>query len=98
MFLEKIYFFTRKPTKLVLHFSEFSTIFNDFSKLQLKTLEQLYSQRSGLQLGATATGICCLGSRGGREVVGRRESSGAKLGGGSGNGERRRYTGSMASL
>jgi hypothetical protein len=43
-FLEKIGFFTRNPTKLDLHFSEFFTIFNDFSKLQLKTLKQLYSR------------------------------------------------------
>jgi hypothetical protein len=44
----KDWFFTRKPTKLVLHFSNFSTICNDFSKLQLKTLEQLYSRVPGI--------------------------------------------------
>jgi hypothetical protein len=48
--------------------------------------------------GVQGDGEGCLGSRGGREVVGRQESSGAKLGGGSGHGERRRYTGSTASL
>jgi hypothetical protein len=34
-FLEKIDFFNTNPTKLVLHFSDFSTIFHDFSKLLL---------------------------------------------------------------
>jgi hypothetical protein len=33
-FLEKVYLFTRKPTKLDLYFSDFSTIFNDFSMVQ----------------------------------------------------------------
>jgi hypothetical protein len=33
-FLEKIGFFTKNPTKLDLHFSDFSTICNDFSKVQ----------------------------------------------------------------
>jgi hypothetical protein len=32
-FLEKVEFFTRKPTKLNLHFSDFSMFFNDFPKL-----------------------------------------------------------------
>jgi hypothetical protein len=53
-------------------------------------------RRSGVQgrnLGATAMGIGGLGSRGGREVVGRGELSGARLGGGSVHGERRRHTG-----
>jgi hypothetical protein len=34
---KKVEFFTRKPTKLDLHFSDLSTIFNDFSKLHPKS-------------------------------------------------------------
>jgi hypothetical protein len=33
-FLEKIGFFTTNPTKLDSHFSDFSMIFNEFSKVQ----------------------------------------------------------------
>jgi hypothetical protein len=42
MLSRKVGFFTRKPTKMDLHFYDFSTIFNDFSKVQLKTLKHIY--------------------------------------------------------